>query len=105
MKDNGDYLTAEYSIKNVSDVDGKEVSQIYMFSPAKAIDRPVKELIGYSKDLVKAGETVKVSVKIDKEVLAYFDVDKDAFVVEKGEYTIAVGASSRDIKLEQKITL
>ena len=76
-----------------------------MYSPAKEIDRPVKELIGYSKDLVKAGETVKVSVTIDKEVMQYFDVKSDNFKFEKGEYKIAVGASSKDIKLESKINL
>ena len=105
VKDNGDTLLVEYSIKNVSNVDGKEISQIYMYSPAKEIDRPVKELIGYSKDLVKAGETVKVSINIDKEVMQYFDVKSDNFKFEKGEYKIAVGASSKDIKLDTKINL
>jgi len=103
--DNGDSLCVSYSITNVSKVDGKEISQIYSFAPGKKADRPVKELIGYSKDLVKAGETVKVSVNIDKERLAYYDVDLGEFNVEKGTHKIAVGASSRDLRLKKKIKL
>ena len=105
VEDAGDKLNVTYNVKNVSSVDGKEISQIYMYSPAKEIDRPVKELIGYDKTLIKAGEESKISVIIDKEVMCYFDVNSDAFKFEKGEYTIAVGASSKDIKLEQKINL
>jgi beta-glucosidase len=105
VTDLGDKLQVSYLIKNVSNVDGKEISQIYMYSPATEIDRPVKELIGYDKTLIKAGETVKINVTIDKEVMCYFDVNTDAFKFEKGTYQIAVGASSRDIKLREKIEL
>ncbi|MBO5285718.1 MAG: glycoside hydrolase family 3 protein, partial [Clostridia bacterium] len=52
VKDLGDKLEVSYEVKNVSDVDGKEVSQIYMYSPAKVIDRPIKELIGWDKTMV-----------------------------------------------------
>ncbi|MBO5285988.1 MAG: glycoside hydrolase family 3 C-terminal domain-containing protein, partial [Clostridia bacterium] len=52
VKDLGNKLEVSYEVKNVSDVDGKEVSQIYMYSPAKVIDRPIKELIGWDKTMV-----------------------------------------------------
>jgi beta-glucosidase len=105
VKDCGDAVEVSYKIKNVSDIDGKEISQIYYSAPCKAIDRPVKELCGYTKDLIKAGEEKAITLKIDKERLTYFDVDKDDFVMENGEHTIMVGASSRNIKLTAKINL
>lgn len=105
VKDEGDTLKVTYTIKNVSKVNAKEISQVYMGSPAKEIDRPVKELIGYSKDYIPAGESKEVTVIVEKENMRYFDEKKDDFVFEKGEYTIMVGASSRDIKLQNKINL
>ena len=105
VEDKGDTLEVTYKIKNVGDYDGKEVSEIYSSAPAKAIDRPVKELVGYSKDLILKGETKTIKVTVDKEAMTYFDVTKDDFVLEKGEYTISVGASSRDIRLTAKVTL
>lgn len=105
VEDKGETLEVTYKIKNVGDYDGKEVSEIYSTAPAKVIDRPVKELVGYSKDLILKGETKPIKVTVDKEAMTYFDVAKDDFVLEKGEYTISVGASSRDIRLTAKITL
>ena len=105
VEDKGETLEVTYKIKNVGDYDGKEVSEIYSTAPAKVIDRPVKELVGYSKDLILKGETKTIKVTVDKEAMTYFDVAKDDFVLEKGEYTISVGASSRDIRLTAKIIL
>ncbi len=105
IADNGDSIAVTYKIKNVSDVTAKEISQIYMYSPAKVTDRPVKELIGYSKDLIKAGEEVTVTVNVDKDTMKYYDVDLGDFALEKGTYTIAVGASSRDIRVKNKIKI
>ncbi len=105
VEDKGETLEVTYKIKNIGDYDGKEVSEIYSTAPAKVIDRPVKELVGYSKDLILKGETKTINVTVDKEAMTYFDVSKDDFVLEKGEYTISVGASSRDIRLTAKIIL
>ena len=58
------------------------------------------------KDLVRYKKYVlEYDVTIDKEVMCYFDVKTDAFKFEKGTYQSAVGASSRDIKLREKIEL
>lgn len=105
VEDKGETLEVTYKIKNVGDYDGKEVSEIYSTAPAKVIDRPQRELVGYSKDLILKGETKTINVTVDKEAMTYFDVAKDDFVLEKGEYTISVGASSRDIRLTAKIIL
>ena len=103
--DEGETLRVTYKIKNVSLIDAKEISQIYMYSPAKVTDRPIKELIGYSKDLIKAGEEALITVVVNKDDMKYYDVDVNDFMLEKGKYVIAVGASSRDIRLKTKIKL
>jgi len=105
IEDVGDKVMVKYDIKNIGNCDGKEISQVYYSSPAKVIDRPKKELCGYSKDFLKKGESKRIKVEIDKECLCYFDVNKDDFAMEKGEYTFVIGASSRDIRLTSKIIL
>ena len=94
-----------YDIKNVSDVDAKEVSQVYVRDVSSMVFREDKALKGFSKDLIKAGETKRVSIILDKHAFAYYDVNNDEYYVENGKFEIMVGASSRDIYLSQAITI
>lgn len=96
-------FTVSYTIKNISEVDGKEISQVYVRDVIAMVARPVKELKGYSKDLIKAGEEKRVSVKLDYSSLAYYSVATDKWLVENGDFEISVGSSSRDIKLTGRI--
>ena len=94
-----------YTVKNVSKVDGKEVSQVYVRDVIAMVARPVKELKGYSKDLIKAGEEKRVSVKLDFSSFAYYSVSLDKWLVENGDFEILVGSSSRDVKLSGKVRI
>ena len=94
-----------YDIKNVSNVDGKEVSQVYIKEVLPWVTRPEKELKGYSKDLIKAGETKKITIKLDFDCFSYFSTPHDKFVVKDGYFDILVGSSSRDIKLTKRIKI
>ena len=69
------------------------------------VARPVKELKGYSKDLIKAGEEKRVSVKLDFSSFAYYSVSLDKWLVENGDFEILVGSSSRDVKLSGKVRI
>lgn len=91
--------TLSYTIKNVSKFDGKEISQVYVRDVIAMVTRPVKELKGYSKDLIKAGEEKRVSVKLDFSSFAYYSVAMDKWFVENGDFEILIGSSSSDIKL------
>ena len=103
---NGKYeYTVSYDITNISNCDAKEVSQVYVKEVFPVVVRPERELKGYSKDLIKAGETKRVSVKLDKRSFAYYSVVYDDWTVESGAFEIHVGASSRDIKLIGKIKI
>ena len=94
-----------YTITNVSNVDGKEISQIYIKDPVSTVFKPEKELKGFAKTLVKAGESKRVSVKLDKFAFSHYDVINQDHYVENGAFIIMVGASSRDIRLQGRVKI
>ena len=69
------------------------------------VPRPVKELKGFSKVSLGAGETKQVSVTLDRRAFAYYDVKKHDWTVEPGDFEILVGSSSAKIELNGKATL
>ena len=92
-----------FEITNTGKVDGKEVAQLYVGLKDSALIRPVKELKGFTKVFLKAGETKKVSIAFDDKTFRYFNVKTNKWEVEKGVYDIYVGSSSLDIHLESTI--
>ena len=98
-------ITVEFDVKNTSEIDGKECAEIYYHDPICDAFRPYKELCGFEKKLIKAGETEHYSVDIPKKNLAFYSTAFDKWIIDKGEYIIMVGASSEDIRLECKIVI
>lgn len=102
-RDGGD-IVVTFEVKNTGNMVGKEVAQIYVRAPKGKIDKPYQELKGFEKTkLLGPGETQKIEVRIPVSSLASFN--GHCWVVEKGEYEIRVGASSRDIRLIGKYVL
>ncbi|MDB9721111.1 glycoside hydrolase family 3 C-terminal domain-containing protein [Winogradskyella sp.] len=97
-----DSITVTVDVKNNSDVDGEEVVQMYIRDNRSSYTRPVKELKGYKRVFVKAGETKTVEIPISAESLAMYDKDFN-FVVEPGEFTIMTGNSSENKALKEAI--
>ncbi|MCR5655048.1 MAG: glycoside hydrolase family 3 C-terminal domain-containing protein [Lachnospiraceae bacterium] len=85
-------------VQNTGEVAGKEIVQVYVRPIDSAKIRPVKELKGFAKVELAAGEAKNVSIALDRRAFAYYDEKLHDFFVEEGEYEIMVGASSRDIK-------
>ncbi len=100
-----DTVTVSFKVKNTGDVDGAEVAQLYVNDVESTIYRPVKELKGFKKVFLKAGEEKEVEITLDKRAFAYYNVNINDWHVESGEFKILVGASSRDIKLEATINV
>ncbi len=94
-----------YVIKNVGNIDAKEVSQVYIRDVQSMVVRPYKELKHFSKDFIKAGEEKKVTIKLSKRDFAFFDVNSKDWYVENGHFEILIGASSRDIRLKKAIEI
>ncbi len=98
-----DTLTVSYKIKNVGDVAGAEISQIYVSDVESTIFRPVKELREFNKVYLEPGEEKEITVELSKRAFAYYNVNIADWHVESGEFDVMVGASSRDIKLEARV--
>ena len=104
MKKN-EKLTASLKVKNTGKVDGKEIVQLYIRDVASSLDRPNKELKGFRKINLKAGEEGTVDFDITEDQLKYFDPQKNNWIAEPGEFEILIGSSSRDIKLKDRFIL
>jgi len=101
--DNSGKITVSLTVKNTGSRAGSEVVELYVHDPAPKIDKAVRELKGFAKIALAAGETKTVSLPITPRDLAYFDVPGKQWKADAGDYEIQVGASSRDIR--QKATL
>ena len=101
----GEDLVVSFKIKNVGERDGAEVAQVYVSAPKSKIYKAQKELKGFVKVFLKAGEEKEVSVTLDSRAYAYYNVNINDWHVESGDYKILVGASSRDIKLEGVVSV
>ena len=98
-------FTVRYKITNNSNIDAKEISEVYVKDVVSMVIRPEKELKGFSKDLIKAGETKTVEVKLDFSSFAYYSTAFDKWHVENGDFEILVGSSSQDILLKGKVKI
>jgi len=90
-------LTATVTVTNNSKVDGKEVVQLYIRDIVGSITRPVKELKGFQKIELKAGETKTVTFTISVNDLKFYNSDLK-FVAEPGDFKVFIGGNSRDVK-------
>lgn len=96
MTDKGG-LTATVTVTNTGKRDGAEVVQLYIRDLVGSVTRPVKELKGFEKIFLKAGESKKVSFKITPELLKFYNYNLD-FVCEPGDFEIMIGRNSQDVK-------
>ncbi len=90
-------LTATIEIINTGTYDGEEVVQLYIRDMVGSITRPVKELKGFQKVFIKAGETKTVTFKITPDDLKFYNYDL-VYDWEPGEFAIMVGGNSRDVE-------
>ncbi len=90
-------LTATVTVTNTGSRDGAEVVQLYIRDLVGSVTRPVKELKGFEKIFLKAGESRKVSFSITPELLKCYNYDLQ-FVCEPGDFDVMIGGNSRDVK-------
>ncbi|MFT4306222.1 MAG: glycoside hydrolase family 3 C-terminal domain-containing protein [Microbacterium sp.] len=92
-------------VTNTGTVSGREVVQLYASLPSSAFERAPRELKAFASVAIVPGETREVELVVRRADLAYWDVRVDRWVVEGGEYTVEVGASSRDIRASTTVTV
>ncbi len=93
-------LTASVTVTNTGKTDGKEVVQLYIRDLVGSVARPVKELKGFQKIELKAGESKTVSFKITPQDLKFYNYDLK-YDWEPGEFQVMIGGNSRDVKMSK----
>lgn len=92
-----------FKIKNSGKIAGMEIAQLYVGCKSNNIFRPNKELKGFVKVFINAGDTKTVKICFDDKTFRYFNVKTNKWEIETSEYEIMVGASSKDIRLIDSI--
>ncbi|MCB6286252.1 glycoside hydrolase family 3 C-terminal domain-containing protein [[Clostridium] scindens] len=92
-----------FTLTNTGGRDGAEVAQMYVGLPNAIVFRPGKELKGFAKVFLKAGESKKVRIPFDDKTFRYWNVKTNQWEEEQGVYQIMVGASVSDIRLETTV--
>ena len=105
LNHNRDEVIASFDLKNTGKVAGSEIAQLYVRDVESSVERPVKELKGFSKVRLNPGETKNVKISLNKNAFMFFDPQIEKWTLEPGEFEIMIGSSSRDIHLKDKITL
>lgn len=96
LNENGE-IKAKVKVTNSGKYDGKEVVQLYIRDIVGSVTRPVKELKGFQKVFLKAGETKEIEFTINPEMLKFYNYDLD-YVYELGEFDVMIGNNSKDVK-------
>lgn len=94
-------MNASFHLKNVGKYAGDEIAQVYLELPEKSELMPLKELKGFERIFGESGETRRTTIRLWKDLLRYWDEEKEDFVYPSGNYTIMVGTSSSDIRLRK----
>lgn len=96
-------VTVNIDVENTGQRDGDEVVQLYVKHLNSQVSRPIQELKGFQRVNLKAGERKTVAIPLEAKRLAYWDISKNDWQVERDSIEIRIGASSTDIQMTQKL--
>jgi beta-glucosidase len=94
-----------FEVKNTGSRAGADVAQVYVADTHARVERPAKELKGFVKVQLRAGETRRVSVVLDARAFSYYDTATKSWRAEPGEYDILIGRSAEQVELRDKLRL
>jgi len=100
-----DVLKVSFTITNTGKVAGAEVVQLYVQATQSSVPRPVKELKGFKKVMLKPGESAQVELSVNRQDLSFWDETNHNWKAEPGQFNILVGASSADVRLSSGFEL
>ena len=101
----GETIKATFTLTNTGKRDGAEVAQLYVSDPECSVMRPVKELKGFRKVFLKAGESKQVEIDIPVSSLAFYSEAQKQFVVEPGTFVLHLATSAENIKSDMSIEI
>jgi beta-glucosidase len=102
---NGKTVTVKLTVKNTGSSAGGEVVQVYVSDETASVERPEKELKGFKKIFLNAGESKEVEIVLTEDAFKFYDETKKDWFLEPGKFIIKAGSSSRDIKQTTEIVL
>lgn len=94
-----------FTLKNCGAIKGDEVAQLYISLPNSSVIRPVKELKGFCRVCLNAGEQRRIQIPFDEYSFRYFETLSCHFEIEPGDYQIMVGSSCEDIRLQATFSI
>lgn len=94
-----------FVLTNTSPIDAEEVSQVYVSRPSSHIERPVKELKGFQRVALKAGEHKTITIPVRRTDLCHWDESAQTWMLEPGVMTVLVGGSSDNLPLQQETVI
>lgn len=100
-----DKITFTVTVKNTGKRAGAETIQLYIHDVKSSIDRPYKELKGFSKVYLQQGESKDVNITIDQSALSFYDESTSSWKAEPGQFIAMVGNSSDNLKLKYTFSL
>lgn len=100
-----DEKNVTFTLKNTGGCDGTEIAQLYISRPGAEVFSPARELKGFARVFLKAGEKKEVTITLDDKAFRYWNVKTNRWEIEGGTYTIAVGASCEDIHLSAAVKI
>ncbi len=95
----------DLDVQNTGDVSGAEIVQIYVSHKDATVPLPPKALAGFAKVHLAPCETKCISIDVDKEVFAYWDVQQGTRRIDSGDYVVCACASSADVRLEKNLRI
>jgi len=97
-------MKVTFTLTNNGNVDGAEVTQLYIQDPESSVVRPVKELKGFKKVFLKKGESAVIEMELMPRDLSFYDVTTKSWKAEAGQFNILVGNASDNIILKESLT-
>jgi beta-glucosidase len=97
-------VAVRFDVTNTGVRAAAEVAEVYVGEVQPSVPRPLKELKGFTKVQLNAGETRRVSVALDRRAFAYYDLKSHDWTVNPGDFNVYVGSSAARIELTDKIT-
>jgi beta-glucosidase len=97
-------IVVSLTVSNTGKYDGEEIVQLYLRDLVGSTVRPLKELKDFQKIALKTGESKTITFTIDKEKLSFYNQQLD-WVAEPGDFDLMIGASSKDIRMNESFEL
>ncbi len=95
----------KFTVENTGSVAGDEIAQVYVALKGSKIVRPARELKGFARIHLEAGEKKEVEIAFTDRTFSFFDTNSNSWQIEGGTYSVYVAASSEDLRLTAEVEL